>query len=151
LGSVGVGVAVGVAVGEGVGVGDGVAVGDGVGVGEGVGVGLWHPAIAATTRNRASADARIDRPMIAPQNNLVGNDGIITHRSQNDGGTPRNVSVARLPVPESLCYSPAGDRPAQPCPGLARSPVSGQSNPVAGNRNTHRRGSPLAETCASIR
>jgi translation initiation factor IF-3 len=74
--------------------------------------------------------------MFTPQDNFTRNAGIITHRSENDGGTLRNVSMRGLPVPESLCYSPAGDRPAQPCPGLVCSPVSGKStrSPATGTR-----------------
>jgi hypothetical protein len=92
-------------------------VGVGVGLGDGVGTALRHAASPATTRMIASADARIDRPITTPQIRSVGSVDIITHRSLVDAEDRRNVSVERLPGAESLCYSPAGDRPVLLCPG----------------------------------
>jgi len=50
-------------VGAGVSACVGADVGAGLGVGGNVGVVLWHAATAATSRSRASADARTDLPM----------------------------------------------------------------------------------------
>jgi hypothetical protein len=64
----------------------------------------------------------------------------------------RDGLADRLPLLKALCYSPAGDRPVQSCTGFG--PLvcfQGENVPKTGNRNTLRRGSPLAETCASIR
>jgi hypothetical protein len=101
LGSI---VADGETVGVAVGVGEGVAVGIaiGVGLGDEVGAVPWHAAAAETSRKIASTDPRIDRPITTPRICFANAMSIITHRSLIDAKGRRNVSVARLPLAESL-------------------------------------------------